>query len=185
MQETRQAIIALADRLIREKGYNDFSYKDIAVAMDIRNAAIHYYFPTKSDLGVAVIREEIAKIALCKEQCKGLSGITQLKKLVELFSRYGKEGMICLQGSLTSDYPTLPFLMQEKVKEMSRTILDWATVCLEKARQERDLNFHGSAGDRALLVMSSLLSSLLLSRVLGNEVFRRMTDRFLGDMGAA
>lgn len=185
MQETQQAIIALADRLIREKGYNDFSYRDIAVAMGIRNAAIHYYFPAKSDLGVAVIREEIAKIALCKEQYKDLSGIMQLKKLVEIFSRYGKEGMICLQGSLTSDYPTLPFLMQEKVKEMSTTILDWATVCLEKARRERDLNFQGSAGDRALLVISSLLSSLLLSRVLGNQVFRRMTDRILGDMGAA
>jgi hypothetical protein len=65
---------------------------------------------------------------------------------------------------------------------MCRTILDWMTECLEMGRKEGSLQFQGSAADRALLVVSALLSSLLLSRVLGREVFDRMLRQLLKDI---
>jgi len=46
------------------------------------------------------------------------------------------------------------------------------------------LHFEGTAEDRAVLVLSTLLSSLLLSRVEGQELFRRMLDRLLEESGA-
>jgi len=39
MGETREHIIDLADSLIRKRGFNAFSYSDIATILDIRNAA--------------------------------------------------------------------------------------------------------------------------------------------------
>ncbi|MBB4046226.1 AcrR family transcriptional regulator [Bacteroides reticulotermitis] len=39
----------MADELIKTIGYNAFSYADISKQLNIKNAAIHYYFPTKSD----------------------------------------------------------------------------------------------------------------------------------------
>jgi hypothetical protein len=74
--------------------------------------------------------------------------------------------------------------MQEKVQEMCQAILDWMTSCLEKGRAEGCLHFQGEGRDRALLVMSGLLSSLLLSRVLGLEVFDKMIGQLLKDMKA-
>jgi len=41
MGETREHIIDLADSLIRKRGFNAFSYSDIATILDIRNAAVH------------------------------------------------------------------------------------------------------------------------------------------------
>jgi len=185
LAQTRDDIIYLADRLIRKKGYNAFSYKDIAIPMEVRNATIHHYFPAKSDLGIAVIEEEIKKVALGQENYKDLSGVGQLKELVGTFYDAGEEGLICLSGALTPEYDTLPAPLQDKVMEMCRVILDWMSACLERAVEEGDLHFQGTAADRAILVMSALLSSLLLSRVLGIKVFISAMDQVLQDLGAS
>jgi AcrR family transcriptional regulator len=182
MKETRDQILSLADEFIRTKGFNAFSYADIAEIMGIRKPAIHYYFPSKTDLGISVINNELGTIACEQREWTNLPGDEQIRKIVERFFSNSRKGRICLMGSLTPDYTTLPSPMQEKVREMCQAILDWVTTCLEKGRSEGRLHFHGEAKDRALLVMSGLLSSLLLSRVLGTAVFDRMIGQLLKDM---
>ena len=182
MSDTRENIIDLAEELIRTKGYNAFSYGDIAGALSIRNAAIHYYFPSKADLGINVIDREIAKIASSREEWEALPGNMQLRKVVEQFYSSYRRGWICLNGSLTPDFLTLPAPMQQKVKQMCEIILAWMTEVLEKGRKDGTLAFEGEAKSRALLVISSLLSSLLLARVMGKEVFSKMLDQLLKDI---
>ncbi len=184
MKETRDEIITLADEFIRTRGFNAFSYADIAGIMDVRKPTLHYYFPAKSDLGISVIDKELEGMARLKEETQDLPGDEQLKKLVEVFFNSSRKGRICLTGSLTPDYATLPEPMQYKVQEMCRTILDWMAACLEKGRTEGRLSFPGTAQDRALIVQSGLLSSLLLSRVLGDLIFDRMIGQLLKDMNA-
>ena len=104
-------------------------------------------------------------------------------RIIERFDANHREGRLCLMGSLSSDYDTLPVPMQEKVQEMCTAILDWVTASLEAGRQAGNLYFAGDASDRALLVMSDLLASLLLSRVLGNSVFGKIKQRLLKDLG--
>ena len=184
MKETRDEIITLADEFIRTRGFNAFSYADIAGIMDVRKPTLHYYFPSKSDLGISVIDKELEAMARLKDETKALPGDEQLKKLVGVFFNRSRKGKICLTGSLTPDYTTLSEPMQNKVQEMCRTILDSMAASLEKGRTERRLSFTGTAEDRALIVMSGLLSSLLLSRVLGDHVFDRMIGQLLKDMNA-
>ena len=43
-------IMSTAQELIQNKGYNGFSFRDVADAVGIKSASIHYHFPTKSDL---------------------------------------------------------------------------------------------------------------------------------------
>ena len=52
--DTKNQILKRADKLLLERGFNGFSYKDISTPMGIKNAAIHYHFATKEDLGVAL-----------------------------------------------------------------------------------------------------------------------------------
>ncbi|HVU55470.1 MAG TPA: TetR/AcrR family transcriptional regulator [Puia sp.] len=185
MSDTRENIIDRAEELIRTKGYNAFSYGDIAEVLHVRNAAIHYYFPSKADLGVSVVDREIAKIDSSRGQWGDLPGNLQLRKMVEQFYGSHRKGWICLNGSLTPDYLTLPDPMQKKVKQMCEAILDWMTEALEKGRRDGTLAFEGEAGSRALLVISSLLSSLLLARVLGAPAFNKMLDQLLKDIEIA
>ena len=54
--ETRKSIIDLGEKLLLNQGFNGFSYADIAASLGIKNAAVHYHFPTKCDLGLEIIR---------------------------------------------------------------------------------------------------------------------------------
>ena len=55
MGGTHSLLLDLAETLIRKRGYDGFSYADIASDAGIRKASIHYHFPTKPDLGLAVL----------------------------------------------------------------------------------------------------------------------------------
>ena len=57
-RDTRMEIIDLAERLVRVRGYNGFSYRDLAEQIGIKTASIHYHFPTKADLGEAMVENE-------------------------------------------------------------------------------------------------------------------------------
>src|SRR5215468_7490023 len=58
--DTAGKILDLAETLIQTRGYNAFSYQDIADALGVTKTSIHYHFESKTDLGVAVI-ERYAK----------------------------------------------------------------------------------------------------------------------------
>lgn len=73
MNDTRNEIIRIGNELIRSVGYNAFSYADIAKALNIKNAAIHYYFPSKSDLGVKIIERNIKAFNELTSQWKSLN----------------------------------------------------------------------------------------------------------------
>src|SRR5258708_1790217 len=184
MNATREHIIHLADVMIREKGFNTFSYADIAVVLDIRNAAIHYHFPTKSLLGQAVIDEELMRLEGYRQQNRELGGDLQVKHLVETFYHNSLRHAVCLMGALTPEFATFDEGMQSMLRKLCTAIREWMGDCLEEARTAGRLRFEGTAADRAALLVSTLLSALLLSRVEGEGLFRRMLDQLLTDLGA-
>jgi AcrR family transcriptional regulator len=61
---TRQNILAVAEALFAEKGFYGATIRDIASQLDIANASLLYYFPTKGRLYAAVLE----KITLSLEQ---------------------------------------------------------------------------------------------------------------------
>lgn len=182
MSHTKDKIVAMADHLIRTQGFNAFSYKDIADPMEIKNAAIHYHFPAKSDLGIGVIEQEIKKFREFAEKCRKLPEDKQLAKLVEVFHRHGANGFICLMGSLAPDFETFTDPMKVKVQEMGTDIVNWLCATLEQGKANGRFYFEGEAYDRALLLITNLQSSLILSRVLGPSVFNRVSNRILKDL---
>ena len=54
--DTRDRILAIADRHLMRRGYHAFSFADIAQELGIKPAAVHYHFPTKPELVIAVIQ---------------------------------------------------------------------------------------------------------------------------------
>ncbi len=52
---TSQRILDIAERLVQTRGYNGFSYADIAQALHVTKASLHYHYPAKADLGKELI----------------------------------------------------------------------------------------------------------------------------------
>ena len=62
MTSTRQKLIDSARHFIQTRGYNGFSYADVAEQVQVRKASIHHHFPAKSDLARAVVEESRGQI---------------------------------------------------------------------------------------------------------------------------
>lgn len=53
--DTKTALLNCAEDAVRARGYDGFSYADLAAAVGIRKASIHHHFPAKADLALALI----------------------------------------------------------------------------------------------------------------------------------
>ena len=47
--EKASKILLVACSVIMERGYNGFSFRDVAAEVGIKSATIHYHFPTKAE----------------------------------------------------------------------------------------------------------------------------------------
>ena len=184
--DTRQEILWFADNIIRHSGFNGFSYKDISSILELRNAAIHYHFRSKSQLGLGVIWAEIGRIRAFRKATP-LSGEDQLKMIIDVFRRNSSqgEGIPCLVGALLPDFENFEPEMQEGLRKLCSVIQEWVSEVLEDARKQGKIRFEGSAEDRAFLMLSTLSMSLLFRRALGEKIFQRMTDQLLQDLGTS
>ena len=54
--DTRERLLEVAGDLVQQRGYNAVSYRDLAAAVEIKTASIHYYFPAKADLVQELMR---------------------------------------------------------------------------------------------------------------------------------
>src|SRR5271154_5436261 len=61
--DTATEILDVAERLVQIRGFNAFSYADVAGELGLTNAALHYHFPTKSELGEALIARYAIRFA--------------------------------------------------------------------------------------------------------------------------
>lgn len=167
----REEIIELADTLIREKGYNAFSYYDISERVQIKNASIHYHFPTKSDLGIAVIERHINNLNNLIELCKSKTSTEKLDHFFEIYAKIKRENKVCIVGSLATDFNTLELKVQEKLKEFSEKMLNWVSSFLEKGRNENVFIFETEPRTKALLIISNMLAIVQLSRLTNENDF--------------
>src|SRR5437773_8986467 len=60
---TTTRILDVAERLVQTRGFNGFSYADIAAELHITKASIHYHFPSKAALGRALVERYAARFA--------------------------------------------------------------------------------------------------------------------------
>lgn len=57
---TRSRVLDAAAALFHRNGYAETSMHDIMQSAGVTSGALHHHYPTKKDLGVAVIRERVA-----------------------------------------------------------------------------------------------------------------------------
>ncbi len=187
LKNTKSEIIDLAENLLLDRGFNGFSYAHISSVLKIKNAAIHYYFPTKSDLGVAIIQRARERFVRWShdERMLAKSPAEKLEAYFRAYLRFLEAGQqVCLGGALETDYKTLPTEMQVETQKFTSEIFNWMADVLEEGRKKDILNFPGEARDQAILILSSLQGALQMTRAVGPACLhlamvqiRRLTTR--------
>jgi len=171
--DTSQRILDVAERLVQTRGFNGFSYADIAEALEVTKASLHYHFPTKGDLGKRLIEryEEGFLAALRSIDSAGAGARDKLKRYIRIYADVLRDNRMCLCGMLASDYATLPKPMKEEVKHFFDENEQWLAAVLDAGRKAGNLEFKGSALELARAMVGSLEGAMMLARSYG-EVSR-------------
>ena len=186
--DTATQILDVAERLAQTRGFNGFSYADIAGELGVTKASLHYHFPSKADLGTSLIERYSAAFAsaLAGIEQSGAPAITRLQRYVSIYGDVLKAGRICLCGMLAAEYTTLPAGMQEAIRRFFDFNEGWLTRLLEAGRTDGTVAFDGSAAEAARAITSALEGAMLLARPYGGAArFESAAERVLREYAAA
>jgi TetR/AcrR family transcriptional regulator, transcriptional repressor for nem operon len=167
MSVTREKILELGENLIRTRGYNAFSYQDISNELGIKNAAIHYYFPSKENLGTSIVKTNIQRFEemLDNMHSRGFDEWKQLETFIKIYIKSHREKKLCIVGSLGPDFNTLSETTKTELLKMTEIIIRWLTDILTGGKKKKIFSFTEDPHNKAIIIFSSLVASLQLSRI--------------------
>jgi AcrR family transcriptional regulator len=184
-QGTRYVIMELAQDLLRERGYNGFSYGQIADQLDIKPAAVHYYFRSKEELGVALVERERRRFRRMAAS-PGLAESDAWKRLdwfLSVYEHYSQHGTrVCYLGSLESSVGDLPQSVRTQVRSLNKEMLDWLAALLKEGRAKDQFAFKGEPDDKATLILGALQGACQMARVSSPRRFRAVVIQIRADL---
>jgi TetR/AcrR family transcriptional repressor of nem operon len=168
--DTASRILDVAERLVQVRGFNGFSYADVAAELKITKPALHYHFAGKAELGEALLARYAARFAqaLAAVETSVTDAPAKLEGYAGLYLEVLHHRRMCLCGMLAAEYQTLPASMQDGVISFFDQNETWLQHVLEKGREEGSLQFAGSARDTARMIVSGLEGAMLVARPYGD-----------------
>lgn len=166
---TRIKILDTAQALIQTVGLNAMSYADISEAVGIRKASIHYYFPTKENLLVALLeRYRLEFLRLVDNILASTdSAEVKLRRYCELFETTlssGEQDKACLCGMLGAEVKTLNSPLSEQIAQFYQDNELRLTQLLNEGLATGVFKFSGTTEAMAQLIFSLLEGELLIAR---------------------
>lgn len=154
-------ILEIAERQIRQAGYNAVSFRDIAAEIGVKSASLHYHFPKKEDLGVALIQRywENFQSALDKLIAETTSPKAAIEAYISIYDKaLTDQNLVCLCAMLGAEAPGLPAIVAKQVKWVFEKHLNWLEA------QYKALGYE-PALDHAKTTLSLLEGAMIVSLV--------------------
>jgi TetR/AcrR family transcriptional regulator, transcriptional repressor for nem operon len=168
--DTAARILDIGERLVQVRGFNGFSYGDVAAELDMTTAALHYHFPGKGELGRALIQRYterfVAALADIDERIP--EAPAKLDAYAGLYADVLRGQRMCLCGMLAAEYQTLPDPMRSAVIAFIDANEAWVEKVLAEGRRAGTIALAGRAADAARLIVSGLEGAMLVARPYGD-----------------
>src|SRR5436190_21828784 len=115
--DTATRILDVAERLVQVRGFNGFSYADIASELGISKASLHYHFAGKAELGEALIERYATRFADALDAIDASAGDApgKLDAYADIYADVLRDHRMCLCGMLAAEYDTLPEPMRAAI----------------------------------------------------------------------
>ncbi len=175
MNTTKDKLLEVAQLMIQTRGYNAFSYADLAKLVKIKKASIHYYFPAKIDIGIAVTRqyrEHFLKL-LAEINNLEIPWLDKIKHYARLYKEVLNDNRICLCGSLATDIRTLPKKLQNEVRLFFSDNVLWLAQILPDKNSEK-----------AHLILSTLQGAMIMASTQASDkdVFSSIVNQLINKL---
>ena len=166
---TAERTLDVAERLLQVRGFNGFSYADIAAELGVTKASLHYHFPTKAELGDALIARYSSRFAdaLGTIDRDTTNPRDKLDAYVNIYSEVLRGDRMCLCGMLAAEYETLPHSMAEAITQFFRENEAWLTRVVAQGQADGSLSNRVTPSDASQMLLSGLEGAMLIARTLG------------------
>lgn len=166
--DTRETIMTVAKAMVQARGYNALSFREIAKEIGIKSASIHYYFPTKGDLGAALAKRYTDDAVGYFDQllAQPLDLETRFQRYIAVFrAALLNDNRMCLYGIMAAEYGDLPPEVRAAVDGFSAANVRWLVQVLASRNADE-----GSA----LAIFAAIEGAQLVARGRGDiAVFDR------------
>ena len=168
--DTAARILDIGERLVQVRGFNGFSYADVAAELDMTKAALHYHFPGKAELGRALIERYTERFvaALADIDERIAEAPAKLDAYADLYAGVLRGQRMCLCGMLAAEYQTLPDPMRPAVIAFIDANEAWVEKVLSDGQRAGSIAVTGRAADAARLIVSGLEGAMLVARPYGD-----------------
>jgi TetR/AcrR family transcriptional regulator, transcriptional repressor for nem operon len=184
---TAGRILDIAERLVQTRGYNGFSYADISAELRIRNASVHYHFPSKTDLGKRLVARHREKFMAALESLEGETKDARqlLRRYVALWTGVLRDrDRMCLCGMMAADIATLPKAIRIEIKRFFDENEQWLVRVIEEGRKAKTLRPQAAPKIEARLLTMGLEGAMLVARSYGEvRRFEEIAARLLEGLG--
>jgi TetR/AcrR family transcriptional regulator, transcriptional repressor for nem operon len=163
---TRDRILDLAEQLMQTRGFNGFSYADVAAEIRISTASLHYHFRTKAELGAKVIERYAGRVyaALDAIDAAALEVPQCLTRYTEIYAGVLAQERMCLVGMLAAEFATLPAPMQKTLRAYISHNERWLEPLIARGRAAGQLAPTGTDRETALMLIGALEGAMLIAR---------------------
>ena len=177
-------IAACARSLIALRGYNGFSYADIADAVGITKASVHHHFPSKAELVRSVV------VGYRAEALAGLGALTtqvadpaaRLQAWTHFWQDCIRERTLpfCICAMLATEMPTIPEDVGAEVRGHFDDLSRWLAATLAAGKRARQFTLHGTPAAEALAFMAAIHGAMVSARAYGDAaVFTSISQGLL------
>ena len=189
---TAQRILDAAEALVQRRGFNAFSYGDVASQLGVTTASLHYHFRGKAALGEALIARYADRFATALEEIEAAQtpAAQRLRAYALLYADVLRGGRMCLCGILAAEYATLPESMHDAVVGFFDANIRWLAAVLSAGRADGELSFAGDAEPAAATLLAGLEGAMLVARPYDEperfeSAARRLLDALFPSPGGA
>ncbi|ADP19635.1 bacterial regulatory protein, TetR family protein 30 [Achromobacter xylosoxidans A8] len=164
---TREQLLAHAEKLIRTRGCNGFSYRDLAEHVGVKTSSIHYYFPGKDDLLYEAVdaysTRALAAIRAIDTSLRAQEQLDQYLSMME--SRACGSGELCLAGMLAAEVNSLPERVRGALQGFFRAHEAWLARVLAEGAAQGTMKFSGTPEAAGRAVFATVQGCILIARL--------------------
>lgn len=169
-------ILDVAETQMRKGGFDAVSFRDLASAVGVKSASVHYHFPQKTDLGQAVVaryRDRVFESLGDADEVSG-SAVERLERLLTIYrTALTDADSVCLCNMLGAESQYLPEDVAAEVDAFFQGVLNWTKKALTIADNGQQ------ADEWASYLLSSLQGAMVLSVAANDHQHYHRTEKLI------
>ena len=158
-------ILQAARKWMMDRGFNGFSFRDVAASVGIKSASIHYHYATKADLAEATARAYRLTFKDMTDQIDAVSAADKLRAYGALFvMTLRDQGQVCLGGMLAAEVASLPHQVRAEVAQFFTEQNGWIENVVREGQASGQFRTDLDAAVFAKMFISGLEGAMMVSR---------------------